>query len=247
MIKGVDTNKKLDRIIIRLLKLLVTFSIFFYGVGVGAYQWFPFQVLHNIKNSFFQDENYNLSIRNNEHRRIGLFEQFSPNVDLVFIGDSLTENGEWSDFFPGFKVANRGVESDKTSDVLERLDSIYVVDAEQALIMIGINDIYSNIAVDEIIKNYKKIVKQLLEKKIIVIIQSTIQCLPKVCGPQRVLLVNQLNKKLEQLAFELNVKYLKLSELSNQEGLDLSMTYDGVHLNSLGYQSWVKDIEDLIL
>ena len=124
-------NKILLTFLIIASVIIITIRIF------NFYLPHPSQVLGILMNdiqSVGNDE------RNKEYR-ISIFEEFSPEVDIVFAGDSITQAGEWTDFFPNLKIANRGVGSDTTHDLLRRLDSIISVNPKNVFVMIGINDI----------------------------------------------------------------------------------------------------------
>ena len=220
------------------LALILIISSFLYGVTVGAYKIFPYQFIFSVKELVRE----NKSERNKEHR-IQIFEKFSPKVDMVFIGDSITEYGEWADFFPLKKSSNRGVAGDTAHDIILRIDSIYSTKAKKAFLMVGINDIYANILIKKIVKNYEKIISFLKGKDFEVIVQSTIQCRLEVCGEDRVLKVNLLNRELKELSKNKGVFFLNLDELSAESGLDKDFTYDGIHLNAYGYEYWVSKID----
>ena len=109
--------------------------------------------------------------------------------------------------------------------------------------MLGINDILKNVPIDEIVTNYASIIALLKKQGMSVIVQSTIQCQPIKCGHQKVFDVNLINIKLEEVAQTYSVQFLRLDDLSDENGLDAKYTYDGVHLTSLGYKNWVSEIE----
>ena len=232
------------RIIIRYgIASAVLTSLFSYGLLVGVYQIFPYSQILAFKQFFMPNP---VSVGRNKEYRIELFEKFSPSAEVVFVGDSITEGGEWAEFFPNLKVANRGVGSDKTSDVLKRIDSIISVTPNTAFIMLGINDILNEIAIDEIVYNYGSVISSLKVKGTSVFVQSTIQCQVSRCGQKSVSKVNLLNEKLLVLADEYDVPFVYLADLSNTEGLDVGYTYDGIHLSAKGYMYWVKQIEPLL-
>ena len=225
-----------------LLSLLIfCFSIFTYGTIVGKYKVFPYYLIKMVKNNiapnfYFSKPNPSTA---NAHK---LFKYFSPKADIAFIGDSLTDGGEWSDFFPNKRVVNRGVGLDKASDILIRIDSIISTKPGKAYIMVGINDIYQYVPVYDILENYSLIVDALLNANAEVVIQSTIQCQLSKCGTKFVNSVNTLNDGLEELATEKEVSFLNLEELSDQAGLDSKYTTDGIHLNAEGYLYWVQKL-----
>lgn len=161
-----------------------------------------------------------------------------PSYDVVFIGDSITDGAEWQDMFPHIKVANRGIGSDRTDGILERLNSVYSTSAKQAFIMVGINDFVIGTSVDKVFRNYKSIVNQIQNNGMTVYIQSTI-----LAGTQRKHLnkkINKLNKQLKQLAQQQpSVHFIDLNVRLSKHGL-LNPKYskDGVHLNGEGYAVW---------
>ena len=206
-----------------LIVLLIGFA-FTYGVAVGIYKIFPFEQIRVVKKFFIPEQQANilakvLELRNNEFRRISLFEEFSPKVDVVFVGDSITEGAEWSDFFPNISVANRGVGGNTTADILRRLDSIVSLKPEYAFIMVGINDIHSGVLLSDILSRYAAIVESLRKNGIEVVIQSTIQCQPSECFSKSEI-VNELNASLKQYAKSLNIRFIQLGALSKKDGLE---------------------------
>ena len=89
-----------------------------------------------------------------EKPRYSLFELFAPESDYVMLGDSITEGGLWSEFFPDVKIANRGVWGDTTGDILSRMDSVYLLKPKKVFIMAGFNDLNQYHNIDDILSNY---------------------------------------------------------------------------------------------
>ena len=218
-----------------LILFLLTFT---YGMIVGKYEVFPYQVIKMAKNMMAPiDNSSNPNFRTASANR--LFKHFSQKADVAFIGDSITDSGRWSEFFSNIRVVNRGVGGDKTSDILTRLDSVLLTQPTKAFIMVGINDILQYVSVSDILENYSLIVDNLLDANIEVTIQSTIQCNIPTCAAVHVKSVDELNKGLVELASEKEVSFLSLGALSEQGGLNSKYTYDGIHLNGEGYIYWV--------
>lgn len=219
---------------------------FLYGVITAQYKVFPFDLLRSIKQAIGLTEK-KLSYSDYYYRKKSFFEQFGQrNYDVVFIGDSLTDGAEWKDLFPYLKIANRGISGDRTDGLLKRLDSIYSTSAEKAFIMIGVNDFFSGVSVNDVFKNYKTIVKKIVSHRIKTYIQSTI------FAGQRYQALNskvlKLNRKLQTLAVESDfVTYIDLNEgLSSNFSLNPIYSSDGIHLNAKGYSVWKKRIESYV-
>ena len=43
---------------------------------------------------------------------------------IIFLGDSITEYGQWDEFIPDPKVRNRGIAGDTTPNLLKRLEAV---------------------------------------------------------------------------------------------------------------------------
>ena len=93
------------------------------------------------------------------------------NVDLVFIGDSITQGWEgngkdiWAKYYGERNAVNLGIGGDRTQHVIWRLDNGNLKDItpKAAVIMIGTNNSGSNSS-QEIAEGVKKIVEQIRNK-----------------------------------------------------------------------------------
>jgi lysophospholipase L1-like esterase len=94
-------------------------------------------------------------------------------VDLLFIGDSITDNWQgpgkqvWEKYYGNRKAMNAGIGGDRTQHVLWRLDhgNIDGINPKLAVIMIGTNNSNGNDnTAEEIADGIKAIVKELREK-----------------------------------------------------------------------------------
>ena len=56
---------------------------------------------------------------------------------LVFLGDSITDDGNWDKLFPNLSAENRGIGGDSTLGLLNRLDQIIALQPSQIFLMIG--------------------------------------------------------------------------------------------------------------
>ena len=226
------------------LFLLIGIFLFVYGIAVGYYGIFPFKQVRYIKNIILPT-----STPYKERKpRVTLFDYFSPEVDVVMIGDSNTQHAIWGEIFPNIKIANRGVEGDTTEKILQRMDTIFSVKPKSALIMVGFNDISIDISINEIINNYVKIIEELKTNNINVVVQSTLECSRTKCG-DKLDKLRQLNQKLEEYSSAHNLVFVDINKLlsSTKEGLlSKYATYDGIHLTGEGYSVWAEQISNVL-
>jgi lysophospholipase L1-like esterase len=221
-----------------LFSLLFFLSLTFaYGVYVGVYKAFPFDYVQALKQFIAPSP---LANERNGESRVKQFEYLSAQSDIVFVGGSITEGAIWGEFLSQYEVANRGVRGDTTSDILLRVDSILSVKPKVIFIMVGINDIYRAVPIENIFENYSILIDRFVESGAEVIVQSTVQCEMRLCGEARVEKVNELNKLLKSVSAEKGFMYLGLKALSDRKGLKKSFTTDGVHLTVDAYAYWLS-------
>src|SRR5699024_8845969 len=59
------------------------------------------------------------------HQRATQFEDLPKTEDqIVFLGNSITDGGNWSELFQDDKIINRGINADITTGVLNRLKEV---------------------------------------------------------------------------------------------------------------------------
>jgi lysophospholipase L1-like esterase len=166
---------------------------------------------------------------------------------VIFLGNSITQGGDWAKLTGDSTVINRGIGADLTFGLRTRLDDVTRRKPSKLFVLIGINDISKDIPDAVIAAEYRALVDsvraQSPETKIFV--QSILPLNPSVKNfPQhydkqaRVVAVNQL---LRQIARATHVTYIDLWPVfvDRQNHLDASLTGDGLHLNQLGYERWV--------
>ena len=227
-----------------ILFFLLGLFLFIYGIAVDKYRVFPFKQISYIKNIILPTS----TPYKEKKPRATLFDYFFPKVDVVMIGDSITQNAIWSEIFPNIKIANRGLQGDTTESILKRMDTILSVQPKKALIMVGINDINIGFSINEIIKNYVKIIEELRTRGITVVVQSTLECSKTKCK-DRLDKLRQLNQKLEEYSVAHNLVFVDINKhLSSVEDGLLSQysTYDGIHLLGEGYSIWAEQIRDVL-
>ncbi len=173
---------------------------------------------------------------------------------IIFLGNSLTQGGDWTAWFPAQKPANRGISGDNTAGVLARLDEITDAKPAKLFLMIGINDISQNYKNDYLCKNFEKIIRKVLTEspETTIYIQSILPVNNDFGRYKRLInkekQIEDLNSRLKKLCKKENIKYVNLYTLFLQNKCKLNSAYttDGLHLNESGYQVWIKAISNMI-
>jgi len=185
------------------------------------------------------------------YQRASLFEQLPvDNNDIIFLGNSITDGGEWAELFNNLNVKNRGISGDITMGVYDRLDAILKGQPEKIFLLIGINDVARGLSVDSIVGNIALIGETVKRESPAtqLFLQSVLPVNDEFPGfkghTSRYQMVPEINKKLKLLARKKNVTYIDLfSHFVDQSGIKMDKKYtnDGLHLMGEGYMLW-RDI-----
>ncbi len=175
------------------------------------------------------------------------------NVDLVFIGDSITQGWEgggkevWAKFYGKRNTVNLGIGGDRTQHVIWRLDhdNVKNISPKAAVVMIGTNNSGSNTP-EQIAEGVAAIVKQLRTKlpKTQVLLLAVF---PR--GPDKNDKRRQVNEKTNEIFKKLadgkNVHYLDIGPkfLQDDGTLTREIMPDLLHLSKKGYTIWAESIE----
>lgn len=185
-------------------------------------------------------------------QRIEAFKKSPLNSDnIVFIGNSITEQGEdWREKVNILNARNRGVAGDMTDGVLKRLDEIIYYKPSKIFLLIGINDLFNlhfqkqipsvEYVADNIIKITEKIHEGTPKTKIYV--QTILPTSEEYMRDY----IEQVNFKIRDHKQESVYELIDLhQEFVAENGLiKPNLTSDGTHLNELGYKVWIKAIKD---
>lgn len=168
--------------------------------------------------------------------------------DIVFVGDSITARSEWQEFFPDKIILNRGIDSDVTEGVLNRLDTVTASKPDKIFIMIGINDIRQGIDSKNTLSNYEQIVSRLSGTlpDSDIYIQSILPVNSKTGIDNRNVI--SLNSSIKELADSYGLTYIDIYSDMADENNDLPAAYsiDGVHMTGDGYQIWLDHLKQYI-
>jgi lysophospholipase L1-like esterase len=171
--------------------------------------------------------------------------------EIVFLGDSLTDFGNWPENLHLGSVINRGIPGDTTGGILTRLKPILKSHPKQVFLMIGINDFIRGTRKEDVQNNYRQILTLFKTKspKTEVFIESILP-ISESC-PYAAKVTNAdittFNFFLQQLSQEFGYQYLNLYSLFLKDGdLNPQLQFDGLHLNRLGYTVWKREVEKYI-
>lgn len=180
------------------------------------------------------------SVRADQYAAVGAL----PNA-VVFLGDSITEGGLWSDWFPEARVSNRGTSGETTAQILARLDTA-IDHATAVFVLAGTNDLSAGSSVREITDRLGHILDgiRMRAPKAAIFVQS-------VMPRKRVFLgeITALNLLLRELvAGREGVEFIDLwPTLQTTDGaLRPEFTRDELHLNGAGYAAWAAVIRPLV-
>lgn len=165
---------------------------------------------------------------------------------LVFIGDSLTEWGDWEHRFPGYQVTNLGISGETVEGLLARRERIrtQIIDKPDFIfLMTGIN----NIAMEQydITESYREIVRNLTTwyKKATVVVQSILPADMEWVSNN---IIKDTNRHLKEIAREFSADYLDVYTIfidPNERPKPGLLMDDGVHLSNKGYEVWAEEVE----
>lgn len=225
------------RVIFGLLSLLTCAVI-----GWWAVHFFSSSSLHNNEPIYLQNVNF-------EYQK-GFFALYkTTHADVVMFGDSHMFGMNWNEALAREGVINRGIRGDVTEGFLQRLDEVFNLHPKVCFVMGGINDLYANIPVKTIVKNYFKMVEELRSKNITVVIQATLYVgTDRESYSQKNKEVTILNTELRNYALKENIRFIDINPMVCENTvLNSKFTVDGLHLNAGGYALLIPEIEKALV
>lgn len=221
-------------ILLSSLILLLTFGVFFYFEYIKPR--IEKKELEEIFKEYYES-------------KIQLFEEenklYEPNqVDVVFIGDSLTDGCDLSLYYPNYLTLNRGIGGDTTFTLEDRLKvSLYDVKPKVVVMLIGGNNLKT------MFDNYEDIVNNirtnLPESKVVLV---SLTAMGKTFKDKNEIVISN-NKIILEIANKYNCYYVDVfTDLYNKETLEIYEAYtnDGAHLTHEGYLVLTSRINEFL-
>ena len=165
-------------------------------------------------------------------------------VDVAFIGDSLTDGYDLKMYYPEMKVINRGIGGDTTHGVLARLNISIIEPAPRVVVMmIGTNNL------GDMFTDYEEILiklkSELPDTKVVIL------SIPPSCGDYASrngqIAIN--NVKIKSLAEKYDYTYVDVfTPLFDFERNELRAEYttDGIHFTPLGYEVITAEVKPVL-
>jgi len=208
--------------------------------------------------SLFFSFNNSINDKNKHIRNLSFFEEYylkrieqfekengkAKNVDVIFIGDSLTDGCDLNKYYPSFTTLNRGISGDTTTGVFKRLDvSVKDVESKVVVMLIGVNNI------DEMMNDYEDILKWYKEnvpERQIVLLSLTCMTGNWARLNEKAIVNNQL---IKNLSIKYDYHFIDLfTPLCNPITNELydEYTIDGGHFTNEGYIVISKIVNEVL-
>jgi beta-glucosidase len=174
------------------------------------------------------------------------------NIDLLFLGDSITQGWggakkTWDRFYTPRKAANFGIGGDRTQHVLWRIENgeLKGIEPRVTVLMIGTNNAGGNTP-DEIAQGITAIIGELRQKlpKTKILLLAVFPRGQQPFTPIRERL-KSVNEKIAKLDDGSNVRYLDIGRaFLNEDGtISKDIMPDYLHLSQKGYRLWADAME----
>jgi lysophospholipase L1-like esterase len=167
--------------------------------------------------------------------------------EIIFLGNSITDQAEWHEIFNNINVKNRGIGGDDTDGILERLDEVVSSKPSKIFLMIGTNDLAYGKSVDQIVENYTRIldVISLSSPETEIFVQSILPTEDAIHTSRQNADILAINHKIQVICEDREHVYIDLfSKFATIENtLNPDYSNDGLHLNGKGYLLWKSIVE----
>ncbi len=177
-------------------------------------------------------------------------KQLHYDSDIAFIGDSITQGGDFQTYFPNKKVINLGYGGDTIVGMTQRVSMLKNTSPEKVFIMGGINSL-TNMNSAICMETYSTLLTSVKEAvpEAEIYVQSVLPISEKkekelFCSNDT---IKKFNKEIKKLSEQEEITYIDLySVFAENNQMNANLSVDGLHLNSEGYKVWIDNIKDYI-
>lgn len=165
---------------------------------------------------------------------------------VVFLGDSLTQGGDWSAWFPDLNALNFGIGGNTSEDVLVRLDAVVAAQPDEIVLLVGTNDFGLRRNVETLVRNVQSILVDLRRDLpgSRMLVQSV---MPR--GREFADRIREANIHLRQFSATVHAQFLDLWPAMALEDGELNPVFseDRLHLNDAGYEAWLSELRPALV
>jgi len=188
------------------------------------------------------------ALESREQARAGLFHDLAaaPAIrrDVVVLGDSLTDRGEWWELLDR-PVANRGIAADTVADVRARLADVVALAPRVVFVLIGVNDLLEGVAPERMAADHAALIAELRRQlpQARIVSESLLPIRDELVAydePLATATVQRANALLAHAAAASGADWLDVNRLLADASGELDPRYssDGLHLTAAGYRVW---------
>ncbi len=184
-------------------------------------------------------------------------EKLNNKKVVLFTGDSITDYYDLTKYYnyTDINTYNTGISGYKTTDIIRRYDNmISQYHADKMFLLIGTNDIAKGTSNKEVIENTKEILLRArknnpnIELYYISIYPVNNKVDGTKAGKRKNSNIKDVNKKMKSFCEENNITYIDLYSklVDKNDQLKEDYTYDGLHINGVGYELITKTLKPYI-
>lgn len=194
----------------------------------------------------------------NQRRRSLLKVLPVKSSSIVFLGDSITNGGEWAELFENPEVLNRGISGDRVVWLFDRIDYLAAAKPKKIFLLIGINDLLGGrtkshdvvIMIAELLTRLHSMTPDTeLYLQSILPVNLNGPTMSKYKSSTILQRIDNCNTWLGKWCAKNGfVTYIDIaSSMKDAEGmLNENLTFDGLHPNGTGYLIWKDVIEGYV-
>ncbi|MGN6408530.1 MAG: GDSL-type esterase/lipase family protein [Curtobacterium sp.] len=162
-------------------------------------------------------------------------------TSVLFLGDSITEQGSWDAWLPDERTVNQGIGGDTTEGVLARLEAVVAEQPEVIVLLIGTNDFGNHRkSVEHVVRGVESVLVT-LRRELPGVRLLLVSILPRQA--EYTAKIEEANRHLRQFVATCHAQYLDAwPALADGDHLDERYTDDGLHLTEDGYRAYVAEL-----
>ena len=169
------------------------------------------------------------------------FDDAHARQTIAFFGDSITQAGRWTEWFPDVEALNLGVAGNTTDEALARLDEVVAAAPDGIVLLIGTNDLGTRQSVEHLVRNVETMCVEL--RRALPGSRMLVQSImPR--GREFAARIQEANIHIRQFTSTVRAQFLDLWPVLALEDGELNPAFsdDRLHLTAAGYDAWLGEL-----